>query len=65
MTFTSSAWPPIVAAEGRRPRARVRHGGAEEQLRQLKGLSKEGIKFDKTGRYDLRKFLWEPPHRDA
>jgi methylated-DNA-protein-cysteine methyltransferase-like protein len=47
---------PHRRARGGKPRA----GGAEEQLRRLK---KEGIKFDKTGRCDLRKCLWEPPLR--
>jgi len=50
---------PHRRARDGKPRAGGRHGGAEEQLRRLK---KEGIKFDQTGRCDLRKFLWEPPH---
>ena len=53
-------WHRVINVEGRISNAGGRHGGAEEQLRRLK---KEGIKFDKTGRCDLRKFLWEPPHR--
>ena len=53
-------WHRVINAEGRISNSGGRHGGAEEQLRRLK---KEGIKFDKTGRCDLRKFLWEPLHR--
>ena len=53
-------WHRVINAEGRISNGSGRHGGAEEQLRRLK---KEGIKFDKTGRCDLRRFLWEPPHR--
>ncbi len=47
-------WHRVINAEGRISNAL----NFEEQLRRLK---KEGIKFDKTGRCDLRKYLWEPP----
>jgi methylated-DNA-protein-cysteine methyltransferase-like protein len=47
-------WHRVINAEGRISNT----GNAEEQLRRLQ---KEGIKFDKTGHCDLRKYLWEPP----
>ncbi|MBI1801774.1 MAG: MGMT family protein, partial [Chloroflexi bacterium] len=50
-------WHRVINAQGRISNSGGRQGGAEEQLRRLK---KEGIKFDKTGRCDLRKYLWEP-----
>lgn len=53
-------WHRVINAQGRISNSGGRHGGAEEQLRRLQ---KEGIKFDQTGRCDLRKFLWEPPRR--
>ncbi len=51
-------WHRVINAQGRISNSGGRHGGAEEQLRRLK---KEGIRFDKTGHCDLRKYLWEPP----
>ncbi|MBI1800841.1 MAG: MGMT family protein [Chloroflexi bacterium] len=50
-------WHRVINAQGRISNSGGRQGGAEEQLRRLK---KEGVKFDKTGRCDLRKYLWEP-----
>ena len=49
-------WHRVINAQGRISNT----GNAEEQLRRLQ---KEGIKFDKTGHCDLRKYLWEPPLR--
>lgn len=51
-------WHRVINAQGRISNSGSRHGGAEEQARRLK---REGVKFDKTGRCDLRQYLWEPP----
>lgn len=51
-------WHRVINAYGRISNSGGRHGGAEEQLRRLK---REGVKFDKSGRCDLRRYLWEPP----
>jgi methylated-DNA-protein-cysteine methyltransferase related protein len=51
-------WHRVINAKGRISNSGGRHGGAEEQARRLK---REGVKFDKTGRCDLRRYLWEPP----
>ena len=47
-------WHRVINAEGRISNT----GNYAEQLLRLK---QEGITFDKTGRCDLRKYLWEPP----
>ncbi len=51
-------WHRVINVHGRISNSSGRHGGAEEQLRRLR---KEGIKFDRSGRCDLRKYLWNPP----
>jgi methylated-DNA-protein-cysteine methyltransferase-like protein len=51
-------WHRVINAQGRISNSGGRHGGAEEQARRLK---REGVKFDKSGRCDLRRYLWEPP----
>lgn len=47
-------WHRVINAAGRISNT----GNYDEQLRRLK---REGIRFDRQGYCDLRKYLWEPP----
>lgn len=47
-------WHRVINVEGRISNT----SNYAEQLRRLK---REGIKFDKTGHCDLRKYLWDAP----
>ncbi len=47
-------WHRVINAAGRISNT----GNYDEQLRRLK---REGIRFDRQGYCDLKKYLWEPP----
>jgi methylated-DNA-protein-cysteine methyltransferase-like protein len=47
-------WQRVINAEGR-------ISNAKHYTLQLALLKKEGIRFNKEGRCDLQKYLWEPP----